>query len=100
MSYSSRIAKGIRYVRPLPKETMNKILSGGDKMSEEVRLIPEVSGHRLVIESLRDGKAYCSCGGWYFSQTGQTYVEDIFAEFEKHAELKHAPVYKNEREEV
>ena len=40
--------------------------------------------HRLHIESLRDGKAYCSCGGWYFSQTGEVVYEEVFEQFEKH----------------
>ena len=42
--------------------------------------------HRLLIESLRDGRAQCSCGGWYFSQTGAVVYEEVFEEFEKHLE--------------
>jgi hypothetical protein len=59
-----------------------------------------MSNHRLRIESLRDGKASCVCGGWYFSQTGACYVEEIFEQFEKHASLTEAPIYDKKSEEV
>lgn len=39
---------------------------------------------KLIIESLRDGKASCQCGGWFFSQTGNVTYEELFEAFEKH----------------
>ena len=68
-------------------------------MIEQVRT-SELGEHRLIIESLKDGKAHCQCGGWYFSQTGHTYIEDIFEQFSEHSELKQIPVFQNKKEEV
>lgn len=38
--------------------------------------------HVLSIDSLRDGKAWCSCGGWVFR--GPTCYQQIFSQHEKH----------------
>jgi hypothetical protein len=40
--------------------------------------------HKLLIQSLHDGLASCSCGGWLYSTTGAVIYEEIFEEYEKH----------------
>ena len=42
--------------------------------------------HKLIVQSLHDGQAKCSCGKWGFSQTGITTRQEIFDEFTKHLE--------------
>lgn len=60
-----------------------------DKALEHLRVCdpnhPSIRrAHKLQIESLKNGKAHCSCGGWYYSHTGTVVYEEVFEEFEKH----------------
>jgi len=40
--------------------------------------------HRLIIDSLSDAQAHCSCGGWYMAFTGVKLAQEIRVEYEKH----------------
>ena len=40
--------------------------------------------HELIIKSLHDAQAECSCGGWSFVRTGEATKKEIEAEFRKH----------------
>ena len=43
----------------------------------------EVDIHRLIIESLDDAQAHCSCGHWHFCSTGaqtREYIQFIFTQ--------------------
>lgn len=31
--------------------------------------MPQTKGHQLVMDSLRDTKAHCTCEGWYYCAT-------------------------------
>ena len=43
-----------------------------------------VAAHRLVIESVLAGKAYCTCGGWFYTATAETTTDRIRAAFGAH----------------
>lgn len=40
--------------------------------------------HKLIIKSLNDAQAECSCCGWYFCSTGELTKKEIKKEFKKH----------------
>lgn len=40
--------------------------------------------HILIIDSLHDGQAHCSCKGWFYSQTGEVNYQEVFEQFDKH----------------
>jgi len=54
-------------------------------LRKTVTRLREDDGHSLVVKSLHDGMAECSCGGWSFSRTGFASKEEIEEEFKKHA---------------
>lgn len=41
-------------------------------------------GHNLIVESLDDAMARCSCDKWFFSFTGKATPEEIGKEYQKH----------------
>lgn len=45
------------------------------------------SGHKLVIKSLHDAQAECSCGKWSLSCTGARTKKEIEKEFRTHRGL-------------
>lgn len=67
------------------QEFIDKALEG--ERSRDPKHPSNRNKHVLQIESLRDGKAFCSCGGWFYSHTGPVVYEEIFEEFEKHIKL-------------
>ena len=40
--------------------------------------------HKLIIKSLHDTQAECSCGKWSMDSTGERTKEELEVEFEKH----------------
>lgn len=40
--------------------------------------------HTLIVKSLNDAEAECSCGNWYIACTGERTREDIKKEYKKH----------------
>jgi hypothetical protein len=48
--------------------------------------------HKLIIQSLHDVQAKCSCDNWLMICTGQGTKEFVRAEFEKH--LRHETNYR------
>jgi hypothetical protein len=40
--------------------------------------------HKLIIKSLYDAQAKCSCEHWWFSATGERTEKEIKEEFNKH----------------
>lgn len=48
------------------------------------QVVKEGTGHKLIIKSLHDAQATCSCGHWNFSATGARTKQDIAKEWKKH----------------
>lgn len=44
--------------------------------------------HKLIIKSLNDGQAKCSCGNWYYIKTGIITKKELLKEYKKHALIK------------
>jgi hypothetical protein len=40
--------------------------------------------HKLIIISLHDAQAECSCGGWFFAHTGKLTKEEVKLEHKIH----------------
>jgi hypothetical protein len=40
--------------------------------------------HEIIIDSLRSGRASCTCGDWNYQHTGEVYYDELFIEFIKH----------------
>ena len=40
--------------------------------------------HKLIIKSLHDAQAECSCGGWFLSHTGKLTYQEIKLEHKIH----------------
>jgi len=40
--------------------------------------------HKLIIKSLHDGQAECSCGHWWYTFTGERTKSQIRAKYRKH----------------
>lgn len=50
------------------------LIYGGNKMKKG----------KLIIKSLNDAQAECSCGHWWYSATGERTKKEIIAEWKKH----------------
>ena len=40
--------------------------------------------HKLIIKSLYDARAECTCKGWYYAFTGEQTKKEIKIEYNKH----------------
>lgn len=40
--------------------------------------------HTLIIKSLYDAQAECSCGAWFYCFTGERTKKELMHEFKKH----------------
>jgi len=67
------------------------LLGDSEALRRTITSLRKDNGHDLIVKSLNDAVAECSCGRWNFCATGPLSREEIEEEFRRHSEFIFVP---------